>query len=115
MSLTTIVAKYAAHADVVATNVISVLSNTAPAKEYKGSPELIILTNGKVRLDPFPSLMGLSREDIKSRPDDCCVYRKLALRTSGSWGIVLGNWFASMMKSKGLMIPMGRKGYGHAE
>lgn len=53
LSLTTIVAKYAAHADVVATNVISVLSNTAPAKEYKGSPELIILTNGKVRLDPF--------------------------------------------------------------
>lgn len=52
---------------------------------YKGSVELIVLTNGA---NGGAGYFGLL------------------------WGIVLGNWFAKMAKSKGLMIDMSRKGMG---
>ena len=42
-------AKTNGHSDVVATNVLSYVADKPLIKEYKGSPELIVVTNGKVR------------------------------------------------------------------
>ncbi|KAI0064298.1 FAD/NAD(P)-binding domain-containing protein [Artomyces pyxidatus] len=79
------VAKAPKHGEVVVANVLSYLSGTRPGKEYKGQPELIIITNGKTGGIAYLGFL---------------------------WGITLGNWFSSMMKGKGLMIDMQRKGYG---
>ncbi|THH12799.1 hypothetical protein EW146_g7352 [Bondarzewia mesenterica] len=78
-------AKYAKHGDVVVANVLSYLAHTAPSAEYKGNPELIVITNGK---NAGVAYFGFL------------------------WGIVLGNWFSKMVKSKSLMIDMSRKAYG---
>lgn len=34
----------------VVANIMSILKGDKPTKEYKGSPEMILITNGKVRL-----------------------------------------------------------------
>ena len=41
-------AKYQKHADIVVANVLSYLKGITPSKKYTGSPELIVVTNGKV-------------------------------------------------------------------
>jgi len=79
------VAKYAKHAEVVVANVLSYLTGAAASKEYKGSVELIVVTNGK---NGGAGYFGFL------------------------WGIVIGNWLAAMLKSKTLMVSMIRKGYG---
>ncbi|EIN13948.1 FAD/NAD(P)-binding domain-containing protein [Punctularia strigosozonata HHB-11173 SS5] len=78
-------AKYPVHAGVVAANILSILSGQSPTKVYKGTFELIVLTNG--------ANGGAGYFDVL-------------------WGIVLGNWFAKLVKSKGLMIDMKRKELG---
>jgi apoptosis-inducing factor 2 len=79
------VAKYGAHAGVVVANILSIFTGQAPTKLYKGSPELIVITNGANGGAGFFGFL---------------------------WGIVLGNWFAKAVKSKGLMIDMARKNMG---
>lgn len=81
------VAKYPAHGDVIITNVLAVLEKRTSTAQYKGGPELIIVTNGK---NAGVAYLGFL------------------------WGIVLGNWFAKMLKSKTLMVDMVRKSYGYA-
>ncbi|ETW87003.1 hypothetical protein HETIRDRAFT_30822 [Heterobasidion irregulare TC 32-1] len=81
------VAKYPAHGDVIIKNVLAVLEKRTSTAQYKGGPELIIVTNGK---NAGVAYLGFL------------------------WGIVLGNWFAKMLKSKTLMVDMVRKSYGYA-
>ena len=78
-------AKYPKHADVVVTNVVSYLKNGTTPRQYAGQSELIVLTNG---------VKGGS------------AYFGVA------WGIILGAWMASRVKSKELFIPQARKGLG---
>lgn len=72
-------AKTGAHASVVAENVLALLTDSdKPLKIYKGSKEMIVITNG--------SEGGL-------------VYLGIL------WGIVLGDWVASRLKSRTLFLP----------
>ncbi|KAJ7187846.1 FAD/NAD(P)-binding domain-containing protein [Mycena filopes] len=79
------VMKAAAHAAIVAANIVAYLSNR-PLKPYKGSIELIVVTNGK---DGGQAYFGIL------------------------WGITLGSWFASMVKSKNLLVPRSRSAMGY--
>ncbi|KAJ6621167.1 hypothetical protein B0H10DRAFT_1911283 [Mycena sp. CBHHK59/15] len=76
------VMKTIAHGGVVTANVMAYLSGK-PLKAYKGSGELITVTNGK---DGGMAYLG---------------------------GIVLGDWFARMVKSKGLLVSMSRSAMGY--
>ncbi|KAA1467965.1 FAD/NAD(P)-binding domain-containing protein [Dentipellis sp. KUC8613] len=78
-------AKTAGHAGVIVANVLSILAGGSATKEYKGSPEIILVTNGKNRGYGYFGFL---------------------------WGIVIGDFFARLLKSKGLMIGMVRQGYG---
>jgi len=73
-------AKAGAHAAVVVANIIALLKG-GQLKPYKGSPELIAITNGKYG--------GISYLGIL-------------------WGIVLGNWLSALLKSKGLTVSIAR-------
>ncbi|KAJ7038797.1 FAD/NAD(P)-binding domain-containing protein [Mycena alexandri] len=78
--------KATAHAGIVAPNVIAYLKG-ASLKPYKGSPEVIIVTNGKGGGMGYMGMMG---------------------------GITLGGWFAKMAKGKGLFLPMARGAVGYS-
>lgn len=77
--------KTARQATVVAANIISYLANKPMKKAYTGTPEIIILTNGK--------LSGVAYLDY--------------LR-----GLVFGPWFARMIKSKTLLLGFVRSKMG---
>ncbi|KAI0068109.1 FAD/NAD-P-binding domain-containing protein [Artomyces pyxidatus] len=79
------IAKYDAHATVIVANVLTQLAGGTPSKVYKGSYELILITNGRYHGVAYFGVL---------------------------WGIVLGNWFASMLKGKDLLVPMVRKKFG---
>ena len=54
-------AKAQTHAALVAANVLSFIAGQPPKKKYTGSPELILVTNGKVRHSRFlVALVGLN-------------------------------------------------------
>ncbi|KAF8220606.1 FAD/NAD(P)-binding domain-containing protein [Tricholoma matsutake] len=78
-------AKAGPHGTLVANNILALLSGRK-LKEYKGALEMIVATNGKNG--------GITYIDAL-------------------WGILLGDWFARMIKSKGLLVPMfkGEQGY----
>ena len=59
------VAKYPAHGDVIITNVLAVLEKRTSTAQYKGGPELIIVTNGKVRMVK----LQVSRRDYSQVPN----------------------------------------------
>jgi NADH dehydrogenase FAD-containing subunit len=80
-------AKAGNHAAVVAANVLSLLEGNTLVKSYTGSPELIVITNGKGG--------GVGYFQV-------------------AWGITLGDWFARMIKSKDFMLPKQRKALGYA-
>ncbi|KAK0481558.1 hypothetical protein IW261DRAFT_1471290 [Armillaria novae-zelandiae] len=71
-------AKADAHAALVSTNVLNYL-DSKPLKNYKGSYELILVTNGKNGGTAYFGIL---------------------------WGIVLGDWAARLVKSKDLLVPM---------
>jgi len=48
-------AKAPKHADIAGANILSQISGGVPKKAYSGQPELIIVTNGKVRCSVLPS------------------------------------------------------------
>lgn len=107
-----LVAKYTAHADVIAANVLDYLNSKAPSKQYKGSRELIVVTNGRVRLH-------LSFVFRKAYLDvDFIVPSLIQNGGIGSftlffgWRLVLGAWFARLIKSRTLMIDIVRKRWG---
>ncbi|KAK1228414.1 hypothetical protein PQX77_008551 [Marasmius sp. AFHP31] len=74
------------HAPVVVKNIVSFVNGKTPKAEYKGSFEILALTNGK---------------------DSGLVYLGIL------WGITLGPFFAKLMKSKNLMVPMLRSPLGY--
>jgi len=80
-------AKAGAHAAVIIANILSAVAGKTPTTQYKGSLELIVITNGKAG--------GAAYFDVL-------------------WGILLGAWFVKMIKGKDLLVPMGRKGAGLA-
>ncbi|KAJ7164387.1 FAD/NAD(P)-binding domain-containing protein [Mycena filopes] len=79
------VMKASAHAAIVAANTIAYLSGL-PLKPYKGSIEMIVVTNGK---DGGEGYFGIL------------------------WGITLGAWFARLMKSRNLLVSMSRGFMGY--
>ncbi|TFK56637.1 FAD/NAD-P-binding domain-containing protein [Heliocybe sulcata] len=78
-------AKIRGHAPVVVANVLAYLEGQPQKKVYKGSPELIVVTNGKNGGFAYVGLL---------------------------WGLTFGDWFARMLKSKDLMVPGIRKSLG---
>ncbi|KAJ7246329.1 FAD/NAD(P)-binding domain-containing protein [Mycena haematopus] len=78
------VMKASAHAAIVAGNIISHLAGK-PLKPYKGTPEMIIVTNGK---NGGKAYLGFL------------------------WGITLGDWFARMVKSRTLLVSISRGAMG---
>ena len=54
-------AKAPKHAQIAAANILAQIGGGAPKQVYSGQPELIIITNGKVRCSSqfFPSLLFL--------------------------------------------------------
>lgn len=78
-------AKVDGHAKVVAANVLSVLEGKEAKSVYKGSYELILVTNGK---DGGVAYFGVL------------------------WGLLFHDWFSRVVKSKNLLIPMGRSSMG---
>jgi NADH dehydrogenase FAD-containing subunit len=99
------VGKTAGQAAVVAKNIISYLANKPLKKQYDGSPEMIILTNGKV--------WASASSDV-SVPD----YLHRLNQSSGAaylpflWGLVFGPWFTRMVKSKTLLLGFARSSMG---
>ncbi|KAF7347672.1 FAD/NAD(P)-binding domain-containing protein [Mycena venus] len=79
------VMKAMAHAGVAVGNIIAHVSGK-PLKPYKGSTEMIVITNGK---NGGKAYMGFL------------------------WGITLGDWFVRMVKSKTLLVPMTRGAMGY--
>ncbi|KII93171.1 hypothetical protein PLICRDRAFT_26482 [Plicaturopsis crispa FD-325 SS-3] len=79
-------AKAGTHAGIVAANILSYVAGQAPAKVYKGSFELIVVTNGRGGGVGYFGVL---------------------------WGIVVGDWAARLIKAKDLMIPTARKALGY--
>ncbi|KAL0581579.1 hypothetical protein V5O48_000509 [Marasmius crinis-equi] len=74
------------HAPVVVKNIINFVTGKGANAEYKGSTEILALTNGKDSGLLFVSLL---------------------------WGILLGPFFAKQVKSRNLMVPMLRGALGY--
>jgi len=72
------------HAGVIAANVLAYVEGK-PLQEYKGSIEMIAVTNGRNGGQGYIDVL---------------------------WGIRLGNWLTRMLKSKTLIIPMARAKMG---
>lgn len=104
-------AKAAKHAQITAANILAQVNGSDPKKNYTGQPELIIITNGKVRL------LFISVQLIPQLSDNFLTsLQKYGISYMGMlWGITLGNWFSSTMKGKELMVSMTRKSYGLAK
>ncbi|KZS91692.1 FAD/NAD-P-binding domain-containing protein [Sistotremastrum niveocremeum HHB9708] len=81
------VAKAAGHAPVIIENVIALLSGSSPSKEYKGSMEAILVTNGK---NGGAGYMGML------------------------WGVKLGDYLTAKIKSKTLLVGYAKAAVGLA-
>ncbi|KAJ6575311.1 FAD/NAD(P)-binding domain-containing protein [Mycena capillaripes] len=79
------VMKAIAHSAIVAANIIAYLSG-GTLKPYKGSTEMIVITNGKGGGKAYIGIL---------------------------WGITLGAWFTRMVKSKTLLVSMSRGSMGY--
>ncbi|KAJ7786514.1 FAD/NAD(P)-binding domain-containing protein [Mycena metata] len=79
------VAKAGAHSAIVAANIVAYLSGR-PLKPYKGSIEMIVVTNGKGGGQGYLGIL---------------------------WGITLGDWFARFVKSRGLLVSLSRGQMGY--
>ncbi|KAG6899186.1 hypothetical protein C0993_012555 [Termitomyces sp. T159_Od127] len=98
-------AKAGGHGKLVASNIQAFLNETS-MKPYKGASEMIVITNGKVGF----SVRFFAWQEINI---------DIPLQNSGLgyfgilWGITLGGWFARLVKSQSLLVPMfkGEQGY----
>jgi hypothetical protein len=98
-------AKANGHGPVVVANIVNLLAGQPVQKEYGGFPEMIMITNGKVR------------KTVTIAP--AVSHPRSPPQNGGSaflpflWGIVLGNFITALIKSKGLLIWMvrGKMGY----
>ncbi|KAI0076565.1 FAD/NAD-P-binding domain-containing protein [Panus rudis PR-1116 ss-1] len=80
-------AKAGTHGKIAAANVISFVQGLAPSKEYKGSPELIIIPIGSNGGGAYFGIL---------------------------WGLTFGDWVSRLLKSKDLMVSMVRKEFGQS-
>ncbi|KII93158.1 hypothetical protein PLICRDRAFT_101083 [Plicaturopsis crispa FD-325 SS-3] len=80
------VVKVHGHVAVAVPNILSYVAGQPVAKQYKGSFELAIITNGKGGGVGYIGIL---------------------------WGIVIGDWATRLIKSKGLLLPLVRKGLGY--
>ncbi|KAF5318334.1 hypothetical protein D9611_014247 [Ephemerocybe angulata] len=78
-------AKAAGHVSVVVKNVLSALKGQSPSAQYKGSYEIMVITLGR---EGGAGYFGVL------------------------WGLIFGDWFARMLKSRGLMIEMTKGNFG---
>ncbi|KIY62463.1 FAD/NAD(P)-binding domain-containing protein [Cylindrobasidium torrendii FP15055 ss-10] len=78
--------KAQAHMGIVVPNILSSVAGNPPTKEYKGSYEIIALTNGRNSGSIYVDVL---------------------------WGIILGGWITKIGKSKDLMVPMFRSAMGY--
>jgi apoptosis-inducing factor 2 len=88
--------KTGGQAAVVAGNIINYLANKPLKKQYTGSRELIILTNGKVWVSAS-FYMNVSDSSVPHQSSGAAYLPFL-------WGLVFGPWFARMVKSKTLLL-----------
>ena len=95
--------KAMAHSAIAAANVVAYLSGSAKLKEYKGSIEIIVVTNGKGGGRAYMGfLWGITLGKSENR-DEFAFSDILAV----------GAWFARMIKSKTLLVPMTRGSMGY--
>ncbi|EFI27389.1 hypothetical protein CC1G_14860 [Coprinopsis cinerea okayama7 len=80
-------AKAPAHGAVVASNILTLLNGTGELVPYKGSTEIIVVTFGRGGGSAYFDFL---------------------------WGLIFGDWFAWLLKSRGLLIEMTRSQYGLA-
>jgi len=78
-------AKTSAHAAVITNNVLALLGYKKSTIPYKGSLEMVLVTNGKSGGAGYIGIL---------------------------WGITFGGWFASFLKSKTLLVGMMRSSLG---
>lgn len=98
--------KTVGQAAVVAENIISYLASKPLRKEYTGSPEAIILTNGKVWVSASFSINVADCFRFHQRQSSGAAYLPFL------WGLVFGPWFARIVKSKTLMLGLVRSKMG---
>lgn len=98
-------AKAMNHGKLVTANILSYLTG-GQLKKYSTGPEMIIVTNGKVCLTHGLSFLPRFADFLIGAKGGGLAYMDLL------WGITLGPWFARMIKSKTLLIPMLRKDSG---
>ncbi|KAG6857499.1 hypothetical protein H0H87_002124 [Tephrocybe sp. NHM501043] len=79
------IAKYEGHATIVAKNTLSLLNGQPAREEYKGVPEVIVLTNGKHGGAAYFGVL---------------------------WGLTFGDRFTAKFKSRKLLVPMLRGNLG---
>ncbi|EIN04058.1 FAD/NAD(P)-binding domain-containing protein [Punctularia strigosozonata HHB-11173 SS5] len=79
------IGKYYSHVSVCAANVIGYLRQVKTMKVYKGSYEMIVITNGQ---NGGASYFGIL------------------------WGFIFGNWVSKVLKSKHLLIGLSRRNVG---
>ncbi|KAI0045202.1 FAD/NAD-P-binding domain-containing protein [Auriscalpium vulgare] len=79
------VAKYDAHNAVIVSNTLAYLAGSEPTSVYKGSTEIIVITNGRY--------WGLGYVDAL-------------------WGIVINSFFSSLIKGRWLLVSLRRKAHG---
>jgi apoptosis-inducing factor 2 len=98
-------AKAGHHATVVATNVLR-YSEQQALQEYKGSTEMILLTNGKVRFHSS-KFVGMWLFICQCSQNGGLGYFDIL------WGIIIGNWLAWLLKSRNLLVPRARSKAGY--
>ncbi|EKM48363.1 uncharacterized protein PHACADRAFT_109059, partial [Phanerochaete carnosa HHB-10118-sp] len=74
--------KSGSHMSVVVPNLLSFLRGQSQKKVYKGSTEMIVVPIGRLHGSGYFGVL---------------------------WGVILGDWFASMIKGKDLLVDMSRK------
>lgn len=80
------IAKAYGHVAVVAANILAMTKGQPPAATYKGSREMVVITFGPNGGSGYLSIL---------------------------WGIALGDWLSSLLKSKGLMLAAARQKLGY--
>lgn len=91
-----------AHAAMVSANVLSYVRGQPLNKKYKGSYEMIIITNGKV--STIPLCWGVLL--LTCHQYDGISYLGVL------WGLVFGGWFSSLFKAKELLVSATRGAMG---
>lgn len=92
----------------MAANIVTAANGQTPSKAYKGSTEMIIVTNGKV-------CIMVTVQTLLST----LLTANFLLQGGGVayvdilWGLMFGNWFSRFAKSKDLLIGLSKNVMGY--